>query len=79
MFLNIFFKRNYPFHCRLEYNNKLLKKIFGGKLKTLTGGWRKFQLTLENEICGVCEAFGRNEIIQKFLSQNLYALCCQRI
>ena len=35
------FKSNYLFNCRLEFNNMVLREIFGGKVDKLTGGWRK--------------------------------------
>jgi hypothetical protein len=46
IFLSVVFKCNYPFSCRLEIKNKVLREIFGGKLEKLTGGWRKLQWAL---------------------------------
>jgi hypothetical protein len=39
---NVLFKYNYIFDCRLEIKNVEMRKIFGGKLEKLTGGWREF-------------------------------------
>ena len=38
---SVVFKCNYLFNCRLEFKNMVLREIFGGKVKKLTGGWRK--------------------------------------
>jgi len=37
------FKCNYLFNFRLEFKNMVLRKIFGGNLVMLTGGWRKLK------------------------------------
>ena len=79
IFLNTLIKCNNPFHCTLQFNNMVLRKILCRKMETLIGRWRTFQKTLEDEIFGACEVFRRNEIMQKFLSANLKAVCCQRI
>ena len=39
-------KCNYLFDCRLEFENMVLREIFGGKLEKLTGGWRNLQWDL---------------------------------
>ena len=39
---SVVFKCNYLFNCRLEFKNMVLREIFGGKMKKLTGGWREF-------------------------------------
>jgi len=41
----------------------VLRKIIGRKMETLTGRWRTFHLTSEDEISVACEVFGRNKII----------------
>ena len=38
---SVVFKCNYLFNCRLEFKNVVLREIFGGKMETLIGGWRK--------------------------------------
>ena len=44
----------------------VLRETIGRKGETLTGRWRTFHLTSENEISVACEVFGRNEIIPTF-------------
>jgi hypothetical protein len=34
------------FNCRLEFKNVVLRKIFGGEMERLTGGWGKLQWVL---------------------------------
>jgi len=41
------FKCNYLFNCRQEFNNLVLREIFGGEVERLTGGWRELQWALE--------------------------------
>jgi hypothetical protein len=38
---SLVYKCNYLFNCRLEFENIVLREIFGGKVEMLTGGWRK--------------------------------------
>jgi len=35
--LNEIFKCKYHFNCRLEYKKRVLRKIFGSNMETLTG------------------------------------------
>ena len=63
----------------MKVKNTVLRKIFGRKMETLTRRWRTFQQISEKDFFCACEVFRRNEIIQKFLSENLKAVCSQRI
>jgi len=38
IFLNVVFKCNALFNWRLQFNNMVLRKVFGGKMEKLTGG-----------------------------------------
>ena len=42
----MYFKCNCLFNCRLQFNNMVLRMLFGSKMEKLTGGWRKFQWDL---------------------------------
>ena len=44
---SVVFKGNYLFNCRLEFNNIVLREMFGGEVERLTGGWRELQWALE--------------------------------
>ena len=43
---SVVFKCNYLFKFRLEFNNIVLREMFGGELERLTGGWGKLQCSL---------------------------------
>ena len=43
---SVVFKCNYLFNFRLEYNNSVLREMFGGEVERLTGGCREMQWAL---------------------------------
>jgi len=38
---SVVFKCNYLFNFRLEYNNSVLREMYGGEVERLTGGCRE--------------------------------------